>query len=85
MSGLAERARNASLRNSRALWPEQVDGCESLLDELADEIERLELELSKQSYIVKRVRDYIEDNDRNVDPFCCEVILDEIKEIVGGA
>ena len=46
MSDLAERLRTAAKRNREARWESEIDPSEDLMDEIADEIERLQAELT---------------------------------------
>ena len=44
MSDICNRLRKAADANRNASWSEELDGCEELMDEAADEIERLQAE-----------------------------------------
>ena len=47
MSELSKLARDTANRNRAARWPEDLDSAEDILEELADEIERLQAIVDK--------------------------------------
>ena len=47
MSELSKLARDTANRNRAARWPEDLDSAEDILEELADEIERLQAIIDK--------------------------------------